>query len=252
MLFCFRLSSFLHRCWYPVPHQENRTNRKGVTAQPLAPQFFLKTRSESMKQFTEILSRYLLPQAVEPVYALIVKHGVHLVVSKKRNSKLGDFRPGVRDGQQRISVNYNLNPYSFLLTFLHELAHQIVWKKHKNKVRPHGEEWQNAFKQVLQPFLTPEFFTPDILEQLTATDWRVFASSLADTRLSKTLRKYDQTEGKTHVEDLPVNALFSIPDGRIFQKLEKRRKNYLCFCLSNKKKYVFNPIAEVIPVENHP
>lgn len=204
-----------------------------------------------MNPFTDILAKYLIPEAVEPVYALIVKYKVHLVVSKKRNTKIGDFRPGVNGQPQRISLNYNLNPYSFLLTFLHELAHQIVWEKYKRKARPHGEEWQETFKQILQPFLTPVFFPHDILELLTVCNRKVFASSLADTNLSKTLKMYDLRGDKIFIEELPENALFSLPDGRIFRKQEKKRKNYLCFCLSNKKKYVFNPIAEVIPVENH-
>lgn len=203
-----------------------------------------------MNPFTDILARYLLPEAVGPVYELIQRHNVHLVVAKKRNTKLGDFKPGVNGRQQTISVNYNLNPYSFLITFLHELAHQIVWEKYKRRAQPHGEEWQKTFKQILEPFLKPLFFPPDILKLLTVDDRKIFASSLADTNLSKTLKKYDVYENKILVEDLPDNALFSLPDGRIFQKQEKKRKNYRCFCLSNKKKYVFNPIAEVIPLEN--
>jgi len=204
-----------------------------------------------MKQFTEILSRYLLPEAVGPVYELIVKHGVHLVVSKKRDTKIGDFRPGRNDSRHKITVNYNLNPYSFLITFLHELAHQIVWAKHKNRVRPHGKEWKDTFGNVLQPFLTPVYLPVDVLGILMHHDYKVTASTRADIKLARVLKKYDLKDGKTHVEDLPENALFSLPDGRVFQKQEKRRKNYLCFCLSNKKKYVFNPIAEVIQVENH-
>ena len=38
----------------------------------------------------------------------------------------------------RISVNGNLNKYSFLITLIHELAHLLTFTQYKNRVDPHG------------------------------------------------------------------------------------------------------------------
>ena len=59
------------------------------------------------------------------------------------------------------------------------------------------------------------------------------------------LKKYDVQEETLHVEQLPVNSVFTLKDGRKFQKGERIRKRYRCTCLDNGKIYLFNPLAEV-------
>ena len=48
----------------------------------------------------------------------------------------------------------NLNKWSFLLTFLHEIAHRIVKEEYKIKVSPHGKEWKSEFRKILIPLIT--------------------------------------------------------------------------------------------------
>ena len=54
------------------------------------------------------------------------------------------WKPGTRGRgrpHHRISVNENLNPYAFLITLLHEVAHMTTWEKHRlrmRRCRPHG------------------------------------------------------------------------------------------------------------------
>jgi SprT protein len=201
-----------------------------------------------MEQFREILSQYLPPAAVEPVHELIGAHKVQLIITRHRKTKLGDFRPGVNGRPARISLNHSLNPYAFLLTFLHELAHHLVWVKHKRRATPHGKEWKKTLQQLRRPFLSTAFFPKDILDLLQNEDARIFAASTADTALARKLKNYDKAPAGQFLETLPENAHFSLPDGRQFKKLSKRRKNYLCFCLTNKRNYIFNPLAEVYPV----
>lgn len=201
-----------------------------------------------MEQHREILAQYLPSAAVEPVFELIETHKVHLIITRHRKTKLGDFRPGVNGRPARISLNRSLNPFAFLLTFLHELAHQLVWVKYKRRVSPHGEEWKKAFRQLRRPFLSTAFFPQDILDLLQNEDAKIFAASTADTVLARKLKNYDKAPTGQLLETLPQNSFFSLPDGRKFQKLSKRRKNYLCFCLTNKRNYIFNPLAEVYPV----
>jgi SprT protein len=198
-----------------------------------------------MDKYAEILSKYLPPKAIEPVIALIVKHKVRLVITRHRKTKLGDFRPGINGKTSKITINHNLNKYAFLLTFLHELAHQLVWEKYRRKAAPHGEEWKNTFQDLRQPFLSLDYFPQEILDHLQKEDNKIFAASSANTALTRALRRYDTTSAGRWLETLPEKSWFELPDGRKFQKLGKRRKNYLCYCLSNKRNYVFNPLAEV-------
>ncbi len=203
-----------------------------------------------MRGHKEILQDYLPAQAVAPVFDLIRKYRVNLLINRDRKTRLGDFRAGINGGPHRISVNHNLNPYHFLITFVHELAHQLVWEKYQRRARPHGPEWKQQFRLLLQPFLTPDIFPADILAILLSQDKKIFASSSADTELARALKKYDRNSGLTILETLEEQAVFMLPDGRRFKKLHKRRKNYLCLCLSNRRNYVFNPLAEVIPLES--
>ena len=201
-----------------------------------------------MKNFRHILQKYIPENAVDAVHDLIEENHVNLNITRKRKTKLGDFRPPRNGKPQRISVNHDLNPYSFLITFVHELAHQKVWKNHQNKVRPHGEEWQQAYQNLLKPFLDTSIFPQEIIDKLTSPNKKTFASSNADVALSRQLKKHDVSNKTVAIEDLPENALFRLTDNRVFRKLHKRRKNYLCLLITGNRKYVFNPLAEVIPV----
>jgi SprT protein len=201
-----------------------------------------------MDKYAEILSKYIPPKAIEPVITLIVKHNVRLVITRHRKTKLGDFRPGINGKTSKITINHNLNKYAFLLTFLHELAHQLVWEKYRRKAAPHGEEWKNTFQDLRQPFLSLDYFPQEILDHLKREDKKIFAASSADTALMRTLKRFDTNSAGQLLETLPEKSCFELPDGRKFQKLGRRRKNYLCYCLSNKRNYIFNPLAEVYPI----
>jgi SprT protein len=201
--------------------------------------------------FKKTLSGYLPQKAVDPVYHLIVKHKIHLLISRERKTKHGDFRPGINGKNHRISVNYNLNPYAFLITFLHETAHQINWIKYGNRVMPHGIEWKNTFTDLLKPFIEDEIFPAEIADACKKEGFEILYSTSADTNLSRVLKKYDKSNGTVLLESLPEKALFMLPNGRKFRKMQKRRKNFLCQSLPENRNYVINPLAEVIPLHNN-
>lgn len=202
------------------------------------------------EEYKNILAKYLPECAVDQVYELIAHHKVHLRITRKRKTKSGDFRPSANGSPHKITVNHNLNPYAFLITFLHELAHQITWNKYANSVMPHGMEWKNTFAELLKPFIDDGIFPDDIAIQLKKKGYDLLYSTAADIDLSRVLQKYDKKEGIVTLESLPHNALFMFPDGSTFRKMEKRRKNYLCLSLRNQRYYVVRPIAEVIPLDD--
>jgi len=167
-------------------------------------------------------------------------------ISKSRATKLGDYRHPFKGLGHKISVNNNLNSYAFLVTTVHEFAHLLTWNDHRNKVKPHGEEWKHNFKRMMSPFLEKEVFPQDLQSAIVTYLNNPSASSCTDLRLSRALKRYDTVVGHTRLEELPVNTVFSIKDGRRFKKGQQLRKRFRCECLDNGNIYLFNPLAEVL------
>ena len=83
----------------------------------------------------KILLKHLPEAALEPIIALQENYGFSLVITNPRSTKFGDYRPPQRGSNyHRISVNGDLNPFQFLVTLLHEIAHLIAWERHKNRL----------------------------------------------------------------------------------------------------------------------
>ena len=171
---------------------------------------------------------------------------VTVVVSTPRKTKLGDFK--VRGNKLIVSVNNNLNKYAFLITFTHELAHAFVFKKHKNKVLPHGVSWKLTFKSMLLNFLSPEFFPDDVLKVLSKHIINPKASTFSDLELVKVLRKYDNQSLLT-ISDIEEGGEFSLTNGKTFIKGKQLRKRFRCVQQKTNKVYLFHPFAEVFAVQ---
>jgi len=176
----------------------------------------------------------------------VAELGVEVNISKVRKTKLGDFK--VQNKKMIISVNNNLNPYSFLITFTHELAHAFVFKKYKNKVLPHGVSWKLTFKSMLLNFLSPEFFPDDVLKVLSKHIINPNASTFSDLELVKVLRKYDNQSLLT-ISDIEEGGEFSLTNGKTFIKGKQLRKRFRCVEQKTNKVYLFHPFAEVIAVQ---
>jgi SprT protein len=192
------------------------------------------------------LARFLPPNTYEAIAAYLHQYKVHLTVTRARKTVLGDYRHRHRDQNHRISVNGNLNPYAFLITLLHELAHLLTFEQFGNRVSPHGAEWKKVFGQLLAQFIQHHVFPDDIEKALLRSVHNPAASSCADEVLLRTLRRYDpKQEGVVLVESLPQGALFETSDGRIFQKGEKVRKRHRGTEVKTGKVYLFSPVYEV-------
>jgi hypothetical protein len=194
----------------------------------------------------QALAEYLPPTTFIPVAAFLKEHRVHLTVTKERKSILGDYRNAVHNRSHRISVNGNLNKYSFLITLLHELAHLLTFNKYGNRVQAHGKEWKNMFGDLLAQFIKSKVFPADIEKELIHSISNPAASSCAEDGLMRVLRRYDaKAEGQMLVEEILPQNLFKLKDGRVFKKGEKLRKRYRCEEVGTKKVYLFSPVFEV-------
>lgn len=190
-----------------------------------------------------------VPVAAQEKLGDLLQHEPVLIkVVKKRRTKHGDYRK-LPSGLIQITVNESENPFRFLITLLHEIAHHLAFQDYGFRIAPHGREWKNTFSRIAQPFLIPSIFPSPLLEVLQHHLKNPKASSDTDIHLGLALKSFDPSTHKKAIFELPVKAKFKLENGRVFQKGIKQRKRYLCTELSSGKAYLFQPTAEVDQIE---
>ena len=199
------------------------------------------------------LSAYLPEGSFEDIAAYLTEYKVHLTVTRERTTVLGDYRNRHSDRNHRISVNGNLNKYSFMITLLHELGHLLAYEKYGTRIQPHSEQWKGEFGKLLARFITKKIFPADIEHWLTGSLANPAASSCAEDGLLRILKKYDPHKpGMYFVEQLPAGSLFKVKGGKIFSKGNRVRKRFLCKEVATGKLFLFSPVAEVQLVNTQP
>jgi SprT protein len=192
------------------------------------------------------LSDYLPEGTYEQVLGFLRQYKVHLTIARERKSILGDYRHRTQIDNHRISINGNLNRWSFLITLLHELAHLLAFEKHGNNIASHGREWKLIYGSLLEQFLRNNVFPEDIKVELLRSLHNPAASSCAEDGLLRVLRRYDARDSQHRlIEELPENTMFRTDDGRIFQKGKKLRKRFQCAEVKTGRIYLFSPVYEV-------
>ncbi|MDR7132064.1 hypothetical protein J2X69_004430 [Algoriphagus sp. 4150] len=200
--------------------------------------------SEKLK---EILAQKIPAAAVSYAVKLWEKEPFSFKTTATRKSKLGDFRYR-RDRQvQTITINADLNPYQFLLTYIHEVAHLHAFVRFGIEIPPHGAEWKSTFQQLMLPILSAEFFPIDLLIPLRRHMKNPKASSAADLFLMKEMSKYDDRSVNPEIiflSDVKPGNRFLL-SGREFEKGETRRTRVLCLEVNSGKKYLIAQLAKV-------
>jgi len=197
------------------------------------------------------LRSYLPEGSFEDVNHYLVHYKVHLTVTRQRQTVLGDYRHAHDGKAHRISINGNLNKYSFLITLLHELAHLFTYERYGHRVQAHGQQWKDEFSKILVQFLAKKIFPSEIEAALLQTLKNPAASSCGDEKLLRVLRNYDKTkEDHFLVEQLKEGQAFRIKGNRIFVKGPKIRTRYKCIEPATKKWYLFSGLYEVELINN--
>jgi len=198
----------------------------------------------------EILAKYLPELAVDEVFDLIVLHGINLHIKAARSTKLGDFKAPHNGLPARLSINGDLNPYAFLITLIHEIAHWLVWYEYKvnRKIKPHGPEWKKTFSELMQPFLRVDIFPENLLLVLRHHMKNPKASSSSDIHLMKVLKTYDEGTKPMILADLNVNEQFKL-NGRLFQIIKKNRSRFKCREQNSKRIFLVHSLVEVESIE---
>lgn len=200
-----------------------------------------------MTSLKAVLESHVPALTVDYCHELWQQYPFQFKLRKSRVSKLGDYRYDPRDGSHTITVNTDLNPYQFLITYVHEVAHRVV-HKHRSGQKPHGPEWKNKFRELMLPILHPDAFPDDVLRALARHMRNPKASTSGDPALVKVLAKYDERGVEVFtLEDVPLGEEFVFRK-RSFRKLELKRTRAVCLDLKNRKKYLIPEMAEVKPL----
>ncbi len=197
-----------------------------------------------------ILKKYIPEAAVNTIAEWVYVFDFKLKIKKSRASVYGDYRPPVKGQNHLITVNYDLNPYAFLTTLIHEIAHLSAWKKHGDTIQSHGREWKHEYKELLSPFLNESVYPADIIAALKTYLQDPSASMCTDKRLFKALNKYNTRATEfILLEDIPLSAAFLTSDNEAFIKVKKLRTRYLCTKINTRQEYLFHGLAQVKPVK---
>ncbi len=201
----------------------------------------------------ELLSKYFPLESTDRIIEFINVYNIKLRFTNRRLHKLGDYKPPARGKNlHHITVNRDLNPYSALLVFLHELGHLLVWSKYKNKVKPHGKEWKEKYGQLIKLFVEKNVFPLVLKRVLEKQITSMRACFMSDPELYRTLHLYDNdNHGYLFLEGLPEKSRFKALNGKTFIKLRKLRKRFRCICLENQRIYLFNPLAKIKPINKN-
>ncbi|CAN5529512.1 SprT-like domain-containing protein [soil metagenome] len=206
----------------------------------------------SNAHLAEVLAKYIPESAVQICTDWIVKLNIHLRITKSRASKYGDYRPARGTDAHIITVNHNLNQYSFLITFIHEVAHCICEKRYSRFAAPHGREWKNEYATLLNYFLSKNIFPSDIEKALRQYVKDPAASSCTDENLLRVLKSHDQNERQkiTFLEELPHGSRFTLNSSKkVFVKGALMRKRFQCFEHSSRIEYRVSALAEVTHID---
>ena len=196
-----------------------------------------------------ILQTHVPTPAVPYCFDLWKGSPFELKLSKARQTKVGDFTSRRTKNHPRITLNNDLNPYQFLLTYVHEVAHLHVYLRHGTRVDPHGEEWKTTFTELMLPVLWESVFPEEILHELRRHMINPKASSFSDTHLTQVMRKFDKDAHQfVSLSELPEGSIFTF-QGRQFRKGKLRRTRILCREMHSKRDYLVPADAQVNNVQ---
>ena len=140
-----------------------------------------------------VLEQFLPEGTFRKVAPFFKSYDIHLSITHDRVTVLGDYRsPTGEYPAHRISINGSLNPYSFLITLLHELAHMLAYIKYRRSILPHGHEWQQIFAELLGKYMGRGIFPENVEEALINYQGKITASTCSDPDLYRALKKHDR------------------------------------------------------------
>jgi SprT protein len=198
------------------------------------------------KKIEGILVRHIPPIAVSYCTRLWEELPFDFKLRKSRLSKVGDFT--CRSGQSpQITINSDLHPFLFLMTYVHEVAHLHVHRACGFKAEAHGEDWKVTFQSLMAPLIRAEIFPEPLLSGLKKHMASPKASSFSDAELTHLFRSLNERErNAVLLSQIPEGSVFHL-HGRWFKKGKLRRTRVLCHEVKTKRQYL---VPVDVPVSN--
>jgi len=189
-----------------------------------------------------LFEKHVPDNTVHYCYDLWASHKFYLNLKQKRRTKLGDY--SYKSSQHFITINANLNRYSFLITYLHEVAHLITFKEFDRRVAPHGKQWKKAFALLLQPVTNELVFPGELLPALKKHLANPRATTCSDPGLMRILQSYDPGPDKIYLSDIEPGTNFQLRK-RVFVKEKVKRTRSVCREIYSGTKYLISENAEI-------
>ncbi|MFM7193925.1 MAG: SprT-like domain-containing protein [Bacteroidota bacterium] len=184
-----------------------------------------------------ILQQYIPRQALPYCLDLWKRYPFRLHLRKKRITKVGDFCAQRNKGPV-ITLNHDLHPYLFLVTYIHEFSHHAVWIVYGHRPDPHGKEWKQAFQTFMGPVMELQIFPDDLQACLEAHLKNPKASSFSDPQLTALFRKYDERlRHEVLVSQVPEGSRFYL-NRKLYRKGALRRTRFICYQLPGGRPYL--------------
>ena len=178
----------------------------------------------------------LIHQWLQP-YRVIIKF------TRSRQTKHGDFRPGLRGQPSVITLNQDLKPLQCLLTLTHEIAHLMVWRRYGRRAAPHGKAWKGCFGELLECLSRQDCLPMLFRNSIARHAHHPTASSSRDLKLMSVLRHLEGDE-TLWLGDLSVGVQFRFR-GHPFVKLKDNRTRCKCRHLDTQALYHVSKAASV-------
>ena len=206
----------------------------------------------SKDEFIRQVGKYFPTESLDYVFFYFNHHRFSFKVAPTRATKKGDFKY-FKDKKRIpvISVNGNLCTYDFLLVYVHELAHYMVYEHYDIfKVKSHGEEWKNAYRKLLTNLIEQVALPNDIMVAFGNYIHRIKSSTSQDEELEKVLDHYRKIpETVLRLKELQIGDHF-LCRNELFQLDSFARTRAKCTLLRNNRKYLISGMMNVEKVNN--
>lgn len=198
------------------------------------------------KESEKLLLKFIPQGSLPQLKKWLEDYPVQIAIVDRRKTKAGDYRPAQKRKPPKITINIDRNPYRFLVTLTHEIAHHVAFSSFGPHIKPHGKEWKQTYLDLLLAFNRQQIFPEEFAATIPAYPARLKATTAGTPEMDKVLKSMDQPgEPLNYIEDIANETVFSLENGQSFKKIKKRRVRFLCQNLTNKKYYLFPPGIQI-------
>ena len=211
------------------------------SVQPHGTTAFLLERS------LKAISPHMPPDWHAAVHTMLAANPILVQVVRSRKTKHGDHQVTRAREFSIITINASGNPWQFVLTLLHEIAHAKVAHHVRHRAAPHGQEWKQAFRLLLHAHI--RLFPPDLADPVMDYARNPLYSADSHRALAAALRKHDTLDLRPTVQELALGQRFSLDGKTVLVRQQLLREWFKCTTTDGRALRV-SPMARVHTLYN--